>query len=227
MVRTVTDTDTLATQALDWLIGTARPAAADGLVWDDSVTGEELDPTLYTGAAGNVLALLEAHRHFQDDRYAEAALRGARGIADFPLAEVELASLYFGLTGMAVALDAVGRCLDDAGSTRAARRILDVVRQRFDGERWGDDLELLGGNAGIALGALATGDIELAVQAVEPYLRTSEATPNGVTWEQRIGISSRLHHISHGTLGIGCALARGRGSRRPARPHGAGPACGS
>ncbi len=210
------DIETLGTQALDWLIATARPGASDRLAWTGAGTGDELDPTLYTGAAGIVLALLEGHRHFGDDRYADAALLGARGIAGFPLAEVEYSALYFGLTGMAVALDAVGRSLDDAASTQAAQGLLDVVRERFDGERWGDNFELLGGNAGIALGALAIGDVELAVLAVEPYLRTAEPTPGGVTWEQRTGISQRLHHISHGTLGIACALAAvGAAADRP------------
>jgi hypothetical protein len=40
--------------------------------------------------------------------------------------------------------------------------------------------ELLGGNAGIAVGALQAGDPELAVLAVEPYLRAADPTPGGV-----------------------------------------------
>jgi len=66
---------------------------------------------------------------------------------------------------------------------------------------------MLGGNAGIALAALAMGDTDLAVLAVEPYLRRAEPTPHGVTWQHRRGVESRLHHISHGALGIVCSLA--------------------
>lgn len=82
------------------------------------------------------------------------------------------------------------------------------MRSRFDGTRWGELFELMGGNAGIGLGALLAGDAELAVLAMEPYLRTAEQTPAGVHWAHRTGIDSRLHHISHGTLGIVLALAR-------------------
>jgi hypothetical protein len=46
------------------------------------------------------------------------------------------------------------------------------VRAHFDGQRWSEMFELLYGNAGIALGALHAGDIELALVAVTPYLDT-------------------------------------------------------
>ena len=66
--------------------------------------------------------------------------------------------------------------------------------------------ELLGGSAGIALGALHAGDAELAVLAAEPYLRTADPTPGGVNWAVRPS-PPRSHHIAHGTLGIAYALA--------------------
>ncbi len=43
---------------------------------------------------------------------------------------------------------------------------------------------------------------------MEPYLRTAEPTPAGVHWPHRTGVEARLHHISHGTLGIVLGLAR-------------------
>jgi hypothetical protein len=200
--------DELARGAVDWLIAQARVGDA-GLVWTPTPTptlpGDDADFTLYQGGAGIVLALLEAHRHFGDDRYGEAALRGARAIA----AEVEREhrwALYSGLTGLVVALHAVSTQLDDPDCERAARRGLDRVRAAFDGERWGPFFELLAGNAGIALGALHAGDRELALLAVTPYLRTADATPGGVNWPVRPS-PPRSHHIAHGTLGIVHALA--------------------
>ena len=187
------------------MLGSARSTEA-GLGWADTRVADELDPTLYSGAAGIVLALLEGHRHFGDARYGDAALRGARTIAA-AVDEVEHCSLYFGLTGMAFALRTVERLLDDPAAGAAADRALERVRGRFDGERWGDQFELLGGNAGIALGALSAGDVELAVTAVTPYLRTAERTAGGVHWEVRSGLPARFHHISHGTLGVVYALA--------------------
>ncbi|GAB3409198.1 glycoside hydrolase family protein [Flindersiella endophytica] len=187
----------LALGALDWLCGSARRTEA-GLTWGD-------DPTLYGGAAGIVLALLEGQRHFGDDRYGDAAVRGAAALAA-GVDEEESSSLYFGLTGMAVALQAVHTRLGDPSAAAAATRALSHVRSRFDGERWGEMFELLAGNAGIGLGALQVGDVELAVLAVTPYLRTADPTPGGVNWAVRPG-PARSHHLAHGTLGIVYALA--------------------
>ena len=200
------DASRLAENALHWLLVMARDRG-ESLAWPGRPDDDELDPTLYSGASGIVAALLEAYRHFGDDRYGEAAVRGARSVAAAVGEGWELSSLYLGLTGMAVALRAVSRLLGDQSADQAAARALDLVRSRFGGERWSDQFELLGGNAGIALGAAWAGDLDLAVLAVTPYLRTAEATPGGVHWEVRAGLPARFHHISHGTLGIVYALA--------------------
>jgi len=68
------------------------------------------------------------------------------------------------------------------------------------------DVELLGGNAGIGLGALHAGDLDLAVDAVTPYLQAATRTADGVNWPVR-PTPPRSHHIAHGTLGIVYALA--------------------
>ncbi len=208
------DAEELAFGALDWLLESAR-ADEIGLAWTGTRADDEIDPTLYSGGAGIVLALLEAHHHFGDDRYADAARRGARVIAA-AIEEWDDCSLYFGLTGMAVAMWAVHDLLGDPEAAAAADVAVARVRARFDGERWSDLFELLGGNAGIALGALRLGDIDLAVLAATPYLRTASPTAHGVQWEVRAGTPARFHHISHGTLGIVLALAAvGRAARRP------------
>src|SRR5436305_14656309 len=95
----------LARSALDWLVGSARSTDA-GLTWASTAIDDEVDHTLYSGASGIVLALLEAQRHFADDRYGDAAVRGAAAIAAAVDQQADC-SLYFGLTGMAVALHAV------------------------------------------------------------------------------------------------------------------------
>ena len=194
----------LAAQAADWLLGCATETGA-GLMWAGTSEDDELDPTLYSGTSGIVLALLEAHRHFGDDRYGTAAVRGARGIAT-AVDETEGCSLYFGLTGMAVALRAVHELSGDQWAADAADRALRHVRSRFDGQRWGPMFELLSGNAGIALGALQAGDEDLAVAAASPYLNTADPTPGGVNWAVRPS-PPRSHHMAHGTLGIVVALA--------------------
>jgi lantibiotic modifying enzyme len=195
----------LASAALEWLASSAQQHG-DGIAWTGNAGAEEVDPTLYSGGAGIVLAFLEAHRHFGDERWAELAALGARGLA----ADVdgwEHRSLYWGTTGIAFALHSVARQLDDRDAGRKAEQAMAQVGATFDGERWGPQFDLLGGNAGVALGALALGDVDLAQLAVAPYLRTWEATAHGVTWENRRGIVPRRHHMAHGTLGIAYALA--------------------
>ncbi|WP_218023259.1 lanthionine synthetase LanC family protein [Nocardia altamirensis] len=194
----------LARGAVEWMLAQAE-VGEHGLAWRPVVGEAEVDPTLYHGGAGIVLALLEAHEYFGDDRYGEAALRGARQIA----AQVETErywSLYSGLTGMAVALHAVHIRLGDSVCEKAALRGLDRVRAAFDGQRWGPFFELFAGNAGIALGALHVGDTELALRAVMPYVHSADPTPDGVNWAVRPS-PARSHHIAHGTLGIVQALA--------------------
>jgi len=192
------DPEELADGALAWLLNTAAITEDRGLAWPDAAD----DPQLYNGTAGVVLAMLEAYHHFNDDRYAEAAVRAALTVAA-AVPRWDGDGLYFGLTGMMFALTEIG---DLAMFHNRAYRAWRRVRGRFDGQRWSEQFELLSGNAGIALGALAVGDLDLAELAVTPYLSTAEPTAAGVTWETRAGRESRLHHISHGTLGVVYAL---------------------
>ncbi|WP_328478971.1 lanthionine synthetase C family protein [Streptomyces sp. NBC_00377] len=206
-MTTADEAEELAVDALRWMRGTARDTAGGGLGWPVGPSDDDVDPMFYNGTAGIVPALLEAWRHFGDDAHGDTALRAARSLAD-AVDEHPDDSLYFGLTGIALVLRTVHRELGDEAAGAAADRALERVRSRFDGTRWGELFELMGGNAGIGLGALAAGEPGLAVRALEPYLRTAETTGRGgVTWEFRLGAPARLHHLSHGTLGIAYALA--------------------
>ncbi|MFI7345114.1 lanthionine synthetase LanC family protein [Streptomyces sp. NPDC049936] len=204
---TADDVEELAAEALRWLTGAAREAPDGSLSWPKRPSDDASEPTLYSGTAGNIPVLLEAWRHFGDDAYADTALRAARALAQ-DVDEIDDDSLYFGRTGLALVLRAVQEQLGDRASGAAADRALALVRSRFDGTRWGTLFELMGGNAGIGLGALLAGDADLAVLAMEPYLRTAEHTPDGVQWAHRPDTEARLHHVSHGSLGIALALAR-------------------
>jgi hypothetical protein len=156
------------------------------------------DLSLYHGRAGILLALREAQAHFEDLSLGALLDRGADELAA-GIHEVEDSSLYFGLTGTALTLHALG--LNDR-----AGQALKVVRSRCSGGRWSQMLELFAGNAGIGLGALQVGDLDLAVDAVTPYLRAGTRTAHGVNWAVR-PTPARSHHLAHGTLGIVYALA--------------------
>jgi lantibiotic modifying enzyme len=198
--------EALAVGALDWLLGQSIEIDG-GLVWCAGDDGSEDDLTLYSGTAGIALAFMEAYRHFDDERFARTAHRAGQALAAGIDHEPD-SSLYAGVAGIAWALAAIGEQMDDRSLTAAAKRGMAVVRDRFDGERWSINFELLLGNAGIGLAALAVGDLDLATLAVSPYVATAERTAHGVQWETRIDTLPRLHHVSHGTLGVALALLR-------------------
>lgn len=214
MVTSAPDAESLAVGALEWLMKAARNTD-DGVVWPNTLAEDQVTPELYSGSSGVLPALLDAWRYFADDRYADVALRGARSVAD-AVADWEDSGLYTGVAGMAVALRGVHRVLGDAAAGASADRALDVLRCRYDGAGWNDRFELIVGNAGIALAALECGDLDLAQLAVDRYAGAAESTTAGVQWETRVGAVPRLHHMSHGTLGIIYALAAvGRAADRP------------
>lgn len=175
----------LARSATEWLV-------------DEASALQEGDPSLYHGLSGILLALHEVNRQFGGDQYGHATERAADTLTA-SVERVEDCSLYFGLAGVAVALRMSGR--DEAADSALTR-----IRDRFDGHRWNNMFELLSGNAGIALGALHAGDLDLAVAAVTPYLSRADPTRHGVNWRVRPS-PPRSHHIAHGTLGIVYALA--------------------
>ncbi|WP_232837547.1 lanthionine synthetase LanC family protein [Streptomyces atratus] len=206
MITTAPDNaESLAVGALEWLLKAARDVD-DGLAWPDTLADDQVTPILYSGTSGVLPTLLDAWSHFADDRYADAALRAARSVAD-AVEDWEPSGLYTGVAGMAVALRGVHRVLGDTTAGASADRALDVLRSRYDGAGWNDCFELIVGNAGVALAALECGDLDLAQLAVERYPHTAEPTAAGVQWEIRAGAVPRMHHMSHGTLGIVYALA--------------------
>jgi hypothetical protein len=101
------DAETLGLQGLDWLLGMARDTGT-GLAWTSTPSDDELNPTLYSGTAGVVLALLEGQRHFDDEVRVGTPARfhhlshGTLGIA-YALAAVGRAAGRRDLTELAVA----------------------------------------------------------------------------------------------------------------------------
>ncbi|TQL75636.1 lanthionine synthetase-like protein [Stackebrandtia endophytica] len=210
------DAEVLGAGALDWLLRNAN-TADNGIWWPRVPGGDDEDASIYHGTAGVVLALLEGWAHFEDDRYAQAALRAACWLSS-RLDDYAHDSLYLGVAGMAVALRAVGDLLDDEPSRNAVPRALTLLRRRFDGVGWNKFVELMLGNAGIGLAALHLNDLELAVSAMEPFPTTGVPTSGGTAWYLTTDGSSAelLHHVSHGTLGMAQALAAvGHAAARP------------
>jgi lantibiotic modifying enzyme len=200
--------------ALEWLTSSARDDERGSIAWPEQRSDAQPAASLYMGTAGVVVTLLEAHHALGVDRYAQLAARGARWLAQ--QLDDEETGLYLGLTGTAFALFAVERALGDTEAGKASRRALGIVRSRFDGHRWNAFTELLYGHAGIALGALAAGDLDLAVLASDALASLAEPTDAGVQWTVWEGLGSRVHNMAHGTVGIAFALeAVGSAAGRP------------
>jgi hypothetical protein len=209
------DAESLAVGALEWLLKAAREVDG-GLTWPDTLADDEFNPMLYSGTSGVLPALLDGWRYFGDDRYADAdaAVRGARGVAD-AVDDWEQSSLYTGVAGMAVALRGVHRVLGDTAAGAAAERVLDVLRSRYDGAGWNDYFELIVGNAGIALAALECGDLDLALLAVDRFPRTDASRGCAATGSSRTApYRGRCRPCrSEGRDGRGRRRRRWRGSR--------------
>lgn len=199
---TLAEVESVTRDGLTWLLDQAI-TTDNGLAWPRQPGGEP-SPWLYSGGAGIVLTLLEAYRHFDDDRCADAAVRGARELA---AAELDDCSLYAGAAGVAVALAGVADVLDERWTRGAADTAWARVRDGLDGDHWDDYWDLLSGNAGIAMAALRLGDVDLAERAMAYYASHAEKTERGVQWQSRAEMVARLHHVSHGTLGVVLALA--------------------
>jgi lantibiotic modifying enzyme len=195
----------LVEPALEWLVSSARDGDDDTVAWPEQPSDAQPEAALYHGTAGVVMTLLEAHRALGVDRYAELAERGGRWLGAH--LDHEEAGLYLGVTGIAFALHALEQGLGDARAGAASRRALDIVRSRFDGQRFNIYAELLYGHPGIALGALAVGDLDLAVMACDGLASLAEPTDVGVHWTVWEGGDHRLHNMAHGTVGIAYALA--------------------
>lgn len=199
------DPETLAVKALDWLTAQAREDEDGGIAWPYVPSAEKVNHSLYHGGTGIIPAYIAAAEHFGDDGYAETAVRAARTMARAE--DWEELTLFYGHAGMAVVFKEIHERYGDELCGKAAERSLGIVREAYDGRRWGEMFELMFGNAGFAIAALRLGDDELAQLALQPYVDEARATEHGVNWELRPNVESVYHHFAHGTLGIVHALA--------------------
>lgn len=124
--------------------------------------------SLYAGAAGIVLFLLELAEATGHEAYLEDARAGARHLAATWRRQADL-SLYHGLTGTVVALTRAGWALGDAAledaAVAAADHIVRRVRIFDDGMGWSKDPSQRG-DGGVILGLLHAGAV-LGVPAYE------------------------------------------------------------
>ena len=207
----------VAIEAATWIRASAI-TTSQGLTWP----ANPLDPStvgasLYSGAPGVVLFLLDLHRATGTASY----LADARAGADDLLARVgDMAEsgLYTGIAGVGFTLLETSRVTRDAKYRDGAARVVAMLATRARtvdaGVEWNDTTDIIGGSAGIGLFLLrAAVDLDdarardLAARAGRRLLALGTAAEGGTKWAMTPSFSRLMPNFSHGTAGVAYFLA--------------------
>lgn len=198
--------------------------------------------SLYNGVSGVVLSLMTLHEMTGEDRYAAAARRGVRHLIDAAVKEgggltwdiawddrqevvhhSRYLGFYTGVTGIAWTLLTYGDAYGDSEAIEAGRRGLDWACASLGPVQGGPpgrfceggNLDIIAGNAGIALALLdayrITGEERYratAVEAAEALLNAAEKSPEGWSWKSALGWDRTYSGFSHGVAGVAATLAQ-------------------
>lgn len=200
-----------------------------GLTWPaDPLDPGSDGPTLYTGAPGVLPFALELFHATGDDRYLDAARRGAAHLAgwlDDPGAAGLGAGLYVGAAGLAFVFEELHRASGDAShrdlAERAVRGVLEAAEPIGGGVSWpqGEEgrevTDIISGAAGTGLTLLwlheRLGDdraLETAAAAGRRLLELAESVgDDGLRWQLAPGFEREYPNFSHGTAGVAYFLA--------------------
>ena len=200
--------------------------AQDAPPWpDDALVAGEATSNLANGVAGKVWFFLALHEATGEASYLRDVSRGADYLV-VSLSEVVRSdqippptSLYYGLPGVCVALDAAARATGNDRYSRGAASCLNTVKARAretdTGAEWSARFDdLLFGNTGTALYLLEVAERQgdpaagaLAVRAGRALIARAVADRGGRTWKFRRDADFVLPNFSHGAAGVGYLMA--------------------
>jgi serine/threonine protein kinase len=171
------------------------------------------EATVYHGLAGLLLVAAEVAPEALDS-LAPDTLRAATSSLAAPAREVaHIPGLYFGISGIALALLVVGQRLEDRDITRCGQSMLEVPRQHDSRVP-----DITHGWAGYAHACLAAhrvqggdGLLELAATAGDRFVAMMQHQGAGAVWPWPDGPFGTLsgaapHGFAHGTAGVVYAL---------------------
>ncbi|GAB3840660.1 glycoside hydrolase family protein [Dactylosporangium cerinum] len=203
----------LGEAAWAWTLGQVRHGA-DGPWLPATVTGEDQEPgkfrdSFYEGIAGLAPVLAELRRH-RPWTPAETALADAI-VERLSTTDRDEPSLYDGLAGDATALRLLAPGREVAVLARLAQLSTPggwETTLRQDSRDPASDVVM--GSAGIMLLAAWAGGphaAEIMTTGGEALLKVAEPTDGGLDWRMWPGYRSSSPNFSHGTAGVGAALA--------------------
>jgi lantibiotic modifying enzyme len=220
---------------LNAALGAARWLRASAIESPSGTTWPAVPPDaktvqrdLYTGYPGVLLFLVELHRATGERAWLDLATSGADSLAaSLPDAAGgdDGAGLYSGLSGIAYALEVVGRARGDSRYEPAVRKALGVIlasaREAGSGIEWTDTTDIISGSAGIGLYLLRASATmrdpsarEAAIRAGRRLVEREYRTGDVSLWMMSPGFTRNMPNFAHGTAGVAYFLATLAGETR-------------
>ncbi len=206
-------------RAAEWLLHTATETE-HGLAWAaDPTDPKTRSDALYSGSAGAVLLLIEAHAVTGEPRWAAAVGRAADHLAAVAGDEAAMPpGLYTGRAGIGYALAQAWRVTGAPEHREAAARcaavLCDTATPAGAGVEWNHVTDIIGGGAGIGLWLLqaaaeleAPRALQTAVAAGRRLLELDRRDARGRWWPMSARTERHYPNFSHGTAGVAYYLA--------------------
>ena len=207
-----------AGDAAKWIRASGIRTAA-GLTWPaDPADLKSVGTTLYTGAPGVVLFMLELHHATRDASYLADARAGADELIARLPAETQT-GLYTGIAGIGFTLGEVHRATGDRKYRDAMAAVVRELTERAQptgaGVQWSEVTDIIGGNAGTGLFLLHAAKYLddpaarlLAAKAADRLIEAAIPEHGGLKWMMEPKFARLMPNFSHGTAGIAYFLAR-------------------
>jgi lantibiotic modifying enzyme len=206
-----------ALEAARWIRASAIKTE-QGITWPaDPLDKKSVGATLYSGAPGIILFLIEAYHSTADDRF----LQDARAASDHLLSILsneKESGLYVGIAGIGFTLQETFKATRDAKYRQGALKCAQLIRERAikvgKGVEWNDSTDVIGGGAGIGLFLLYAARefkepalLDLAIQDGHRLLELARDEAGGQKWAMSPGFKRLMPNFSHGTAGVAYFLA--------------------